>query len=51
MYTVAEIYAWLYPLPLTGAVFDLPLTLTSESIKDSHAIFLDPDNGGVGNLV
>ena len=34
-------------LRLMAAIFDLPVTLTSESIHNSHTVLLDPENLGV----
>jgi hypothetical protein len=46
---LADIYVILFLLPVTqAAIFDLPLTLTSDSMYTSPAVLLDPENMGIG---
>ena len=42
-YTLFHVY-----FRLQAAIFDLPLTLTSDSMCNSPAVLLDPENMGLG---
>ena len=43
-YIEAEIYDIAYVLPVMAAIFDLPITPTSDSIHTSLTVLLDPNN-------
>jgi hypothetical protein len=43
----AEKYVNSCLLPVQAAIFDLPFTLTSDSMCNSPAVLLDPENVGI----